>query len=303
MNSFHPRDVKVSIVVPISNMEGRLNQIKNWLPQASGIGFQTIFVCNNCDDNTFFELTEFSNSLHLSRILILDSRSGGPGLARNEGLKQATGEFVAFWDADDSGNVHAIKTLVSSADNKVDIFACNYLVVDAEGNESVRILRDDSKERMFELCMNPGVWRMVFRREFISDCTFGSSSMGEDQVFLAQVLTKGPKFLFSDAVVYRYYTGLGSQLTSKKENLFGIVTSLNEISNIDRENNSNFNELLVLIQMRLRLTLLFRGSIKLKKEALRQVFKFMFTLDGDGLYLSRIIDRIGFIFRVVKRIL
>jgi len=303
MNSFHTRDVEVSIVVPISNMEGRLNQIKNWLPKASGVGFQTIFVCNNCNDNTFSELTEFSNSLNLSRVLILNSRSVGPGLARNEGLEQATGEFVVFWDADDSGNVHAINNLVSGADTKVDIFVCNYLVVDSAGHESERILGDDPKERMFELCMNPGVWRMVIRREFISDCSFGSSSMGEDQVFLARVLTKGPEFIFSKEVVYRYYTGLGTQLTSKKENLFGIVTSLEEISDINRESNSNFNEMLVLIEMRLRLTLFFRGSIKLKKEALKQVSKFIFTLDGDSLFHRRIIGRIGFIFRLLKRML
>jgi glycosyltransferase involved in cell wall biosynthesis len=303
MNSFRSQDVKVSIVVPISNMEGRLNQIKHWLPQASEIGFQTIFICNNCDDNTFSELTEFSNSLNLSRVLILESPSLGPGLGRNEGLKQATGEFVAFWDADDSGNVQVLNTLVNSADTKVDVFVCNYLVVDSEGKESARTFGDDPKERMFDLCMNPGVWRMVFKRELLSECSFGISSMGEDQVFLARVFTKRPLISFSDEYIYRYYTGISTQLTSKKENLFGIVTSLNEIAQVNREINSEFGEMYDLIQTRLLTTLFFRGSITLKKEAIKQGFKLVLTPGGGGFFLCRVASRTGLIFRVVKRVL
>jgi glycosyltransferase involved in cell wall biosynthesis len=303
MSLYRSRDVKVSIIVPISNMEGRLDLIKDWLPQASAIGFQTILVCNNCDDNTFSELSEFSTSQKLSRVLILESPRLGPGLGRNEGLKHAIGEFVAFWDADDLGNVQALNSLVSSADPKVNLFVCNYMIVDSNGRESVMIFGKDSKQALFDLCMNPGVWRMVFNREFISDCRFGTSSMGEDQVFLAQVLTKSPVMFFSDEVVYRYHTGFSSQLTSKKENLFGIVTSLNEIYKIKREINPEFGEMVDLIQTRLLMTLFLRGSLALKKEAAKQFFKLIFTPVGGGYFLVRVISRIGLIFRVLKRAL
>ena len=303
MNSFNSLDAKVTIVVPISNMEGRLNLIKQWLPQASDAGFQTIFVCNNCDDNTFSELSEFSNSLSLSRVLILESTSLGPGLGRNEGLKHATGEFVVFWDADDSGNVQALVTLVSSIDSKISLVVCNYLIVDSEGCESARIFEGDSKQRLFELCMNPGVWRMLFKRKLIFDCSFGSSSMGEDQVFLAQVINKGPEMLFSDEFIYSYHTGLGTQLTSKKANLSGIVTSLNEISRINRKNDSELREMIDLIQTRLLLTLFFRGSMNLKKEAVKQGFKIITTPSKNGLFPSGFFSRISLVFRVLKRVI
>ncbi|GAL20349.1 beta-1,3-glucosyltransferase [Vibrio maritimus] len=89
----------VSIVIPNFNCLAYLPQCLQSIAQQTYTDYEILFVDDGSTDGSREYLTELSNThSHISLIL---SERGGPGAARNLGVAQARGEWIAFLDADD----------------------------------------------------------------------------------------------------------------------------------------------------------------------------------------------------------
>lgn len=94
----HPTPI-VSIVIPNFNCLAYLPQCIQSIEQQTYTHYEILFVDDGSTDGSREYLTELSNTHpHISLIL---SERGGPGAARNLGVAQAKGEWIAFLDADD----------------------------------------------------------------------------------------------------------------------------------------------------------------------------------------------------------
>lgn len=91
--------VKVSIIMPIYNGEDNLENSLNSIKAQTFEDFELLCVNDGSTDSTLDILEEFSKND--SRIRIISQKNGGPGSARNNGLKNCTGEYVYFMDSDD----------------------------------------------------------------------------------------------------------------------------------------------------------------------------------------------------------
>jgi len=218
---------QISVVVPIYNMSGKLENLAKWLPAANDLGFQIILICNCCTDETQAELQQMISAGKYKNTEIHECDIPGPGRARNFGKRFARGLYTIFWDSDDVGFPSTLQELVSRMENS-DLLVANYSITGLEGNESKSLSTPEIvDEQSFSL--NPGIWRCLFRTEFIIDSEFGTSSMGEDQVFLVNVLRKQPVMSYSQLRIYDYCTNFPNQLTAGTNNLKGIPISLMEI--------------------------------------------------------------------------
>jgi hypothetical protein len=99
---------------------------------------------------------------------------------------------------------------------------------------------------------------MIFKRDFIKECNFGKSNIGEDQVFLADALSKDPTIQFLEKSVYTYFQGLPEQLTSKKLDPKAILTSISEVKEKIPNCQKSSQQLLYLIILKMSFTLLKR---------------------------------------------
>jgi hypothetical protein len=79
------------------------------------------------------------------------------------------------------------------------------------------------------IARNPGIWRMIFRRDSLSSVVFPEISMAEDQVFLTRYNLADRSILKSEIVVYRYRFGNNFHLTKQKSALKGLKLSRREI--------------------------------------------------------------------------
>lgn len=210
----------VSVVCPIKNMEGRLQNLNSWLKECDA-HFQIILVCDSCTDKTVEELQKMKESSPPNQIEIIEGAYGSPGAARNAGFECARSEWVIFWDSDDFGKPKELAScLATQSGDLLDAVVFGYDIYSGDASRSNWTTWPIGHEKSMEkLSLNPGIWRICFRRSSITDLKFPNLRMAEDQLFINDFMQKLPKLQFSNVVIYKYFVNVSNQLTSNKSAL------------------------------------------------------------------------------------
>ncbi len=91
---------KVSIIIPAYNCERYIRQAIESVLCQSEQNFEIIIINDGSTDGTYFIAKSLAKSDH--RILVISQlNSGKPSIARNVGIRNSSGEFICFLDADD----------------------------------------------------------------------------------------------------------------------------------------------------------------------------------------------------------
>ena len=98
-NSRAPRRDLVSIIVPSHNYESFIGETLENIRAQTYDNWECIVVDDGSTDGTSETVAEFARKD--PRFRYLYQKTSGPAIARNNGLSNALGEFVQFWDADD----------------------------------------------------------------------------------------------------------------------------------------------------------------------------------------------------------
>ncbi len=88
---------KVSIIIPTYNSANTIEETIVSVQQQSFTNWELIIIDDGSQDNT----VEVIKNIAESRIKLFSDKNGGVAVARNRGIAQATGDFIAFLDADD----------------------------------------------------------------------------------------------------------------------------------------------------------------------------------------------------------
>lgn len=91
---------KLSVIIPVYNGVPFLEKLIDTVTAFTFTDFQCIFIDNNSTDNSIATLKELLQKTSLD-YLILSEEKQGAGHARNTGIKNAKGEYLAFLDCDD----------------------------------------------------------------------------------------------------------------------------------------------------------------------------------------------------------
>jgi glycosyltransferase involved in cell wall biosynthesis len=207
---------KLSAVIPIANYELHKANIESILTSAASHDVEMILVLDSEPKKAYEDLVRLTKNLD-NRHEVLTVSSGNPGSARNYGKRQATRDWVTFWDCDDHPIIDSILESIEEAEViNADICIGGYLVGDASTSSIKRV---NLKKKNFEtqIGINPGLWRMSFKRALITDVDFPELSMAEDQVFIQRVLNRNPKISYFYGDTYIYRVGIANQLTANPE--------------------------------------------------------------------------------------
>lgn len=98
-------NVKVSIIVPIYNVEKYLDRCMQSLLNQTLKEIEIVLVDDGSPDNCPKMCDEYAKKD--SRVKVVHKQNAGLGYARNSGLENATGEYVAFVDSDDYVDINA----------------------------------------------------------------------------------------------------------------------------------------------------------------------------------------------------
>ena len=117
--------IKVSVIVPIYNSEKYLKKCIDSILNQSLKEIEVILVNDGSTDGGMRIMEEYSKND--PRVVILNLKNGGPGKARNEGIKIAKGEYLSFVDSDDYIEMEFLERLYETAvHNKVQMIMTNY---------------------------------------------------------------------------------------------------------------------------------------------------------------------------------
>lgn len=215
--------LKVSIIVPIYNMERYLEQCIQSLLNQTYKNIEIILVNDGSSDKSAFICKKYAGQD--SRIIYVEQDNQGVSAARNEGLYRATGYWIAFVDGDDWIALDMIAALVKNAGSNDVVIGDVYAVKDSQVIRT-GFFRPDISEYckgktlylignslgcfaygITELC-NLGVpWARLYRRVFILEnhleFTVGIRRM-QDMIFNINVFAKTQKIGFCNYPVYYY---------------------------------------------------------------------------------------------------
>jgi glycosyltransferase involved in cell wall biosynthesis len=116
-------NVKVSIIVPVYNVEKYLRQCMDSIVDQSLKEIEIICVNDGSSDNSLQILEEYVQKD--KRIKMINNRNVGAWAARNTGMEYATGEYIGFVDSDDFIDEKMYENLyINAKSNKSDIVMC-----------------------------------------------------------------------------------------------------------------------------------------------------------------------------------
>lgn len=117
--------IKISIILPIYNVEKYLNRCMNSLLNQTLNDIEIIMVDDGSPDNSPKMCDEYAKKD--SRVKVIHKRNEGLGYARNSGLEIATGEYVAFVDSDDYIDLSMYAVLYDEAvSSNADAVFCGF---------------------------------------------------------------------------------------------------------------------------------------------------------------------------------
>lgn len=105
--------MKVSIIVPVYNVEDYLDECVNSLINQTMQDIQIILVDDGSSDRSGKMIDDYAASDN--RVVALHKENGGQSSARNLGLKHASGEYVLYVDSDDYIALNACERLYETA--------------------------------------------------------------------------------------------------------------------------------------------------------------------------------------------
>lgn len=215
-------EMDLSIIVPVYNAEKLLkNCIDSIVSQKTKYNFEVIVINDGSTDSSLEILREYE------KIKIVDKSNEGVAIARNIGLDQMKGKYVAFIDSDDEISENFVEKLLDRAYEKgADIVKCNFVeyavdkkcVMKYERHEEVSIT-GKLGERITEF--KGFVWGGIFKRELWQNVRFLPQYWYEDMIIRLILFRRCRQFEYINEDLYCYHNHSSniSKKISRTENV------------------------------------------------------------------------------------
>lgn len=210
--------IEFSIIIPCYKVCDYASKLHAMYSCNSGVPFEVIFVDDCSPDNSYALLRNLFGDR--DNVTVLQApHNGGPGAARNIGLKAAAGKYVMFCDSDDEFDLNALECISSQMTDDYDLAVSSYKVKNGENEKTVDLYGGYGDEVPTSyVAKNDGhPWGKVFKKSVIDDnnITFPNRMTGEDKVFVVSYLAHVDKVR---KIANPFYTYVNNQSSISHKN-------------------------------------------------------------------------------------
>ena len=218
---------KVSIIVPVYNVERYLNQFLDSVVSQTYENLEIILVDDGSKDSSGLVCDQYAKQD--SRICEIHQENAGAANAKNAGLDRATGRYIAFADSDDFVEPDWIEKMVATAEAfDADVVECDFDKVYQNRSETASSFPDKFKEFTAESYLGQYLsnwtcslfWNKLFCAERVKAVRFRKERRCiDDEFFTYKAVTGARKIVRIQDVLYHYRQRASSAVSSAKNRL------------------------------------------------------------------------------------
>lgn len=236
---------KISVIVPVYNVEKYLPRCLDCIVGQTLKNIEIICVDDGSTDGSGAILDDYAK--RDGRIRVIHQANVGAGAARNAGLAVATGEYLFFFDPDDTASHRMLKAMYARAvATRADIVVAGKTMVDDRTGRmiakygfvsSMWSLRQpfsgrDAATKIFNFAKSVP-WDKLFRREFVrgNGILFQEIPRSNDVYFVNMALALADRIALIPHAYYRYHLFReGSLQTEKARHPAAFLESYGELA-------------------------------------------------------------------------
>ena len=224
-------DIKISIVMPVYNVEKYLRQCIDSILNQTYQNFELICVDDGSTDNSLNILHEYASKDE--RIKIITQKNEYAGVARNKGINIAKGEYLLFLDSDDFFEKDMLENIVEKGSKtKADIIMFGSIKYDDSKQEFVKspnffrkdylcdkeiFNRVDLPDKLLSIT-TPAPWSKAYRREYILNekILYQPLQNSNDVYFVLMSIACANSITTIDKTFVNYRIGMSTNLQATK---------------------------------------------------------------------------------------
>lgn len=227
----------LSIIIPIYNSEKYLPKLLEELNKQNiknGCKCEIILIDDGSKDGSYEICKKYAKNFKIIRQV-----NKGACVARNVGLKNSNGKYIAFIDSDDFISEDYIETILSACESDKDLITFGYFQVlnndiEKKIDKDFRLnTKNEFYKAFFEQKYNT-LWDKIFKKDIIDKfdiCFDEKIVMGEDYVFILEFIKYVNTILVLEKCLYYYKyneDSLCSNVTTKYLNDLDYMSAKNE---------------------------------------------------------------------------
>lgn len=215
---------KFSIIVPTYNVKKEFfEECINSIKKQSYGNFEVIIVDDGSDEQ--FKRAYNNIIKNDERFFIISQENKGVSIARNNGVKRSTGEYVIFVDSDDSIKNNLLEKMVELIN---DNDKCDVIIFEHDGwsNDEIeyaRLLENNEKNFLIQNLMDENnwlepknklrhfgsIWNKCYKREYINEKNIElvpGIKYSEDVLYSIRALFFTNNIIYTNYALYNYRT-------------------------------------------------------------------------------------------------
>lgn len=219
---------KVSVIIPVYNAEKYLRQCLDSVINQTLRDIEIICVDDGSADQSMDILQEYKNKD--KRIKVIEQINQYAGMARNNGLKIATGRYVHFLDSDDWIESNMYQVMVNAIEREnAEVCVCFHETFDNVTGETMlrahhlkrgkHISTTNFKDNPTYFLRNVVVpWNKIYLREFITsnNIQFDDLICSNDRSFYVQILLHAKTIAVLEEYLVHYRVNNNASLVGEK---------------------------------------------------------------------------------------
>lgn len=205
---------EISIIIPVFNAEKYIVRCLESIENQSYRDYEVIIVNDGSTDSSLSIISEFARNKEY--IKIVNQKNRKAAAARNTGIENAIGQYIAFIDSDDYVHADYLRVLYENAVKyDAEVSTCGFykssseIFCDVDTTKNMPYVRSNI-EVMYECCdinktaiVTP--WSKIYKKELFSNILYPEGRTYEDLAVTHRVLYRAKRIVTTELKLYCYF--------------------------------------------------------------------------------------------------